>query len=75
MPTYRVTYAHSDENATNEKEQHGFATAEIDSDLPVETEEHLMEIARAIGHEHGYTSVGVMDIKLKVTDEEKDSPE
>ena len=65
MLTYRVTYAHENANAQNEKERHGFAMQELQVDHEITTEADLVEIARNIGREHGYTKVAVMKTELK----------
>jgi len=70
MLTYRVTYAHENENATDEKQKFGYATQELQVDHPITTQEDLVEIGRVIGREHGYTKVGIMKTELKVEEAE-----
>lgn len=72
MLTYRVTYAHENAYAENEKERHGFATQELEVDHEITGPNDLVEIARVIGKENGYTKVAVMKTELKVIDEEED---
>lgn len=64
MPVYRVTYAHDN------SEKHGYAMQEVEVDHDVTTVDDLFEIARVIGNNHGYTSVGIIKTELKVHDEE-----
>lgn len=73
MPVYRVTYAHSNVNSGEEDKQHGYAMQEVEVDHEVTTADELIEIARVIGNEHGYTSVGIIKTELKVYDEEENS--
>ena len=63
MPNYTVQYAFTnDETDANEK-RYGYGKTQINTDLPVETEEHRIEIGRFLGKMHGYTSVGIMDVQ------------
>lgn len=68
MPTYRVYYAHENVNETDPKKRHGFATREIETDHEITTREEVIEIARQIGAEGGYTSVGITKTELKSDD-------
>lgn len=63
MPNYSVQYAFSSDGPDVVDKKYGYAKTEINTDLPIETEEHRIEIARFLGQKGGYTSVGVMDIK------------
>lgn len=71
MFKYQVKFAHSNENATNDKERHGEGLIEIETDEEVRTKEHLVEIARSIGTKYGYTTVGVESILQMVEEIEQ----
>lgn len=73
MPNYTVQYAFSNDNADAKDKKFGYAKTQINTDLPVETEEHRIEIARYLGQQGGYTSVGIMDIQPSDHFEEADN--
>lgn len=62
MPNYSVQYAFSNDDPDVKEKKFGYAKTEINTDVPVETEEQRIEIARYLGNQGGYTSVGVMNI-------------
>jgi hypothetical protein len=72
MLVYRVTYAHDNENSVDDQAKHGYAMQEVQVDHEVTTKEDLIEIARQIGTENGYTSVGIVKIELAVEDDEEE---
>lgn len=67
MPTYRVEFAHEDENA-HEAVRHGKGSMEISTDLPIESDDsttykqRTYEVARAIGQELGKTKIAILSI-------------
>lgn len=63
MPNYTVQYAFTNDDAELKDKKFGYAKTQINTDLPIETEEHRIEVARFIGRERGYTSVGIMDVQ------------
>lgn len=71
MPTYRVTYAHDREDAKSETEKHGWGMREVVTDDEVTNADQVIEIARTIGKEEGYTSVGISKIELLVDENAK----
>lgn len=73
MHIYRVYYAHENVNEPDETQKHGYAMQELEVDHEITTEEEVMEIARSIGREHGYTSVGVIKIEQRIESEEEDT--
>jgi hypothetical protein len=62
MPNYTVQYAFSNDDADVKEKKFGYGKTQINTDLPVETEEHRIEIGRFLGQKHGYTAVGIMDV-------------
>lgn len=69
MLTYRITYAHENANETDEKKRHGYAMQEVLVDHEITETEDLVEIARSIGKEQGYTSVGIVKVEQKIEDD------
>ena len=63
MPNYTVQYAFTNDTAETKDKQFGYSKTQINTDLPIETEEHRIEIARFLGQKGGYTAVGIMDIQ------------
>jgi hypothetical protein len=63
MPNYTVQYAFTNDDADVKNKKFGYAKTQVNTDLPVETEEQRIEIARYLGTKGGFTSVGIMDIK------------
>lgn len=63
MPRYKVEYAHNDDvKSTEETRLTGWGVVVFDRDEPVETNKDLKDVARWIGHEYGYTEVGILSI-------------
>lgn len=56
---YKVTFAHEDDT---QEDAYGWGTADITTDVPVETDEQLKEVARSIGVLKGFTKVGIIKI-------------
>ena len=70
--TYRVTYAHENDNATDDKKKHGYAVQELQVDHEIRTQDDVVEIARQIGHEFGHTKVAIVKIEQKIETDEGD---
>ena len=62
---YRVFYRADDNTQTTVEDRSDAALIEVTVDHEVKTSEDVLEIARQIGLEHGYTAVEIMQILLE----------
>lgn len=61
MFSYRIKFSHENENALSQEERHGQGQIDIETDVPIETQEQVNEVAKAILRNSGgrYTKVGI----------------
>ena len=73
MTKYQVHYLSDDDTKVDVEDRHYEGIVEIETDVPIETGDQLMEVQRYIGLERGVSSVKIVKIAQIISDDEDGS--